>query len=243
MKAMILAAGRGKRMGKLSQDTPKPLLKIGRYSLIEWQILHLRDNGFCDLVINLGYLGEQIAAHLSDGRRYGVDIRYSQEPQTGLETGGGVLQALPLLGEQPFLLTNADVFCNYPYRRLVDKQPPSIHLVLVDNPDFKKAGDFSLRGKHLQLGESLTFAGISVINPLIFSTCQAGVFPIAPLFRQAIAEKTATAEHYRGVWHDVGTPERLATARRFNSEITPTADKNETTLSDRGMILPDLNLP
>lgn len=212
MKAMILAAGRGKRMGALTENTPKPLLKIGDKSLIEWQLMRLRDNGFDDIVINLGYLGEHIHNHLGDGRRYGVKIAYSREPQTGLETGGGVFQALPLLGDAPFLLTNADVFCHYPYRQLSQQTPDSMHLVLVDNPDFKDKGDFSITDGKLTHGEAYTFAGISVINPTIFADCQAGFYPIAPLFRAAITAQTATAEHFIGDWHDVGTPARLLAA-------------------------------
>ncbi len=210
MKAMILAAGRGKRMGELTDNTPKPLLKVSGKTLIEWQITRLRDNGFCDIVINTGYLGEQIRAHLGDGSALGVSISHSIEPQEGLETGGGVFQALPLLGDAPFLLTNADVFCDYSYRTLAELSPESVHLVLVDNPDFKATGDFSLEGEKLIRGEALTFAGISVINPQIFAQRQAGFYPIAPLFFEAIDAQTATAEHFSGTWYDVGTPERLA---------------------------------
>lgn len=210
MKAMILAAGRGKRMRALTENKPKPLLKINNKTLIEWQLIRLRDNGFSDIVINLGYLGEQIRDYLDDGGQWDVSINYSVEPQTGLETGGGVFQALSLLGDAPFLLTNADVFCNFPYRRLSDKNPDSVHLVLVDNPDFKETGDFSLHGNELVCGDALTFAGISVINPAIFHGYQVGFYPIAPLFSDAIAAQTATAEHFVGDWHDVGTPERLA---------------------------------
>lgn len=209
MKAMILAAGRGKRMGELTENTPKPLLKVVDKTLIEWQIKRLSDAGFTDIIINLGYLGEQIRAHLGDGSQLGVTIVYSVEPQTGLETGGGVFQALPLLGEAPFLLTNADVFCEYPYHRLREQQPDSVHLVLVDNPDFKARGDFNIENGALQAGEDFTFAGISVVHPRIFAHCEAGFYPIAPLFNEAIATKTATAEHFCGLWHDVGTPERL----------------------------------
>lgn len=212
MKAMILAAGRGKRMGELTEKLPKPLLKVGEYTLIEWQILRLREHGFAEIIINLGYLGEQIRAHLGDGSRLGVKIAYSTEPQTGLETGGGVFQALPLLGEAPFLLTNADVFCDYPYHQLAEHNPTSVHLVLVDNPAFKARGDFNIENGLLQTGADFTFAGISVINPSVFADCEAGFYPIAPLFNAAIAEKTATAEHFNGLWHDVGTPERLAQA-------------------------------
>ncbi len=210
MKAMILAAGRGTRMGALTDNTPKPLLKVGDRRLIDWQILRLRDNGFTEIVINLGYLGEQIRAHLGDGAAMGVNIAYSVEPQAGLETGGGVFQALPLLGDAPFLLTNADVFCAFPYRRLRRLAPRSAHLVLVDNPPFKTSGDFALDGKRLARGSDFTFAGISVINPCLFANCRAGRYPIAPLFAAAIDAHTATAEHFTGIWQDVGTPERLA---------------------------------
>lgn len=213
MKAMILAAGRGKRMGALTEKVPKPLLTVGGKTLIEWQILRLRDNGFSEQVINLGYLGEHIRAHLGDGKQLGVKIAYSLEPQAGLETGGGVFQALPLLGDASFLLTNADVFCEFPYQSLRDKKTEGIHLVLVDNPTFKATGDFSLIGEKLVHGEDYTFAGISVINPAIFSGCSAGFYPIAPLFRQAMDQKLATAEYFSGVWHDVGTPERLHALR------------------------------
>ncbi|PIE45728.1 MAG: mannose-1-phosphate guanylyltransferase [Gammaproteobacteria bacterium] len=211
MKAMILAAGRGKRMGVLTDKMPKPLLKIAGKFLIVHQIERLRDNGFFDIVVNVGYLGKQIIAALGDGEQYGVRLKYSIEPQEGLETGGGVFQALPLLGASPFLLTNADVFCNYPYALLQQQRPDSVHLVLVDTPEFKQKGDFSLAGDGSLLceGDTLTFSGISVINPIIFARCQPGFYPIAPLFKQAIESGTATAEYYQGQWQDVGTPERL----------------------------------
>ncbi len=215
MKAMILAAGRGKRMGSLTENTPKPLLKVGGRCLIEWQIARLEQAGFKDIVINLGYLGEQIANYLGDGGRYGVAIEYSIEPPEGLETGGGVFQALPLLGDKPFVLVNADVFCDYPYELLRSKTPESIHLVLVDTPAFKAKGDFALLNGQLVVGEQLTFSGISVINPKIFAHCQAGFFPIAPLFHQAIENGGATAEYYSGQWMDVGTPERLMQAEQL----------------------------
>ncbi len=215
MKAMILAAGRGKRMGALTEKTPKPLLKVGNYCLIEWQIIRLERAGFKELVINLGYLGKQISDYLGDGRRYGVTIDYSLEPQEGLETGGGVFQALPLLGDEPFVLVNADIFCDYPYEQLKSKSPRGIHLVLVDTPSFKEKGDFSIRANQLIVGNQLTFSGISVINPVIFTGCRAGFFPIAPLFHKSIINGEATAEHYLGQWLDVGTLERLKQANNF----------------------------
>lgn len=213
---MILAAGRGQRMGRLTEKQPKPLLKVNRLTLIEHQITRLKANGFDEIVVNVGYLGEQISRYLGDGSHYGVTIAYSVEPQTGLETGGGVLQALPLLGQQPFLLTNADVFCDYPYATLRQLSPESVHLVLVDNPVFKAVGDFSLVSGYLQTGNDFTFAGISVVNPVIFAHATAAFFPIAPLFHEAISAKTATAEHYQGIWHDVGTPERLAAVQAIS---------------------------
>ncbi len=210
MKAMILAAGRGKRMGTLTDSLPKPLLKVGDKTLIEWQIIRLKKNGFTDIVINVGYLGQQIIDYLGNGQRYGVNIAYSVESQTGFETGGGVFNALPLLGDEPFLLTNADVFCDYPYGQLAEKHIERLHLVLVSNPDFKEKGDFSITDSLLRAGTDYTFSGISVISPKLFEGCQAGFFPIAPLFHQAITDSLATAELFNGIWHDVGTPERLS---------------------------------
>lgn len=207
---MILAAGRGKRMGKLTDEIPKPLLKVGGVPLIVHQIRRLERAGFAELVINLGYLGEQICDYVGDGRRYGVDIRYSVEPQTGLETGGGVYQALPLLGEKPFLLTNADVFCDFPYQQLRHLSVDWLHLVLVSNPSFKPVGDFGLSADRLTTNKTHTFSGISVISPKLFATCQTGYFPLAPLFYQAIEQAKATAQYYQGQWFDVGTPARLA---------------------------------
>lgn len=215
MKAMILAAGRGKRMGQLTEDQPKPLLMVGGRSLIEWQIQRLKASGFNEIVINVGYLGEKICDDLGSGEDYGVNIAYSIESQRGLETGGGVLNALPLLGDKPFLLTNADVFCDYPYRQLASLQPKGIHLVLVPNPPFKPAGDFSLNRQQLLCGDHYTFAGISVINPQLFAGSQPGFFPIAPLFYQAIDDDRATGEVFDGVWFDVGTPARLAMVNKM----------------------------
>ncbi len=210
MKAMILAAGRGKRMGRHTDSCPKPLLKVSGKTLIEWQIIRLKNSGFTDVIINVGYLGQQIIDYLGNGHRYGVSITYSVEPQTGLETGGGVFNALPLLGDEPFLLTNADVFCDYPYRSLAEKKVELLHLVLVPNPDFKEKGDFSVTDSRLRQGADYTFAGISVISPELFKDCQAGFFPVVPLFHQAITDNQATAEVFEGLWHDVGTPERLS---------------------------------
>lgn len=212
MKAMILAAGRGARMQHLTIDKPKPLLKVLDKPLIDWQINRLVTAGFSEIVINLGYKGELLQQYLGDGSRYAARFLFSKEDEQGLETGGGVFQALPFFEDKPFLLTNADVFCDYPYVQLKDYDLATnlSHLVLVDNPTFKTQGDFTLQQTRVGLGDALTFAGISVVHPALFANAQAGRYPIAPLFREAIAQQRVSGEHFAGIWHDVGTPERLA---------------------------------
>ncbi len=210
MKAMILAAGRGERMRPLTDTTPKPLLKAGGKRLIEYHLEALADAGFHDIVINHAHLGEQIEQVLGDGRRYGVRIAYSAEGQA-LETGGGIFRALPLLGEGPFLVINGDVWCDYPYERLLRRDVAHAHLVLVDNPPQHPQGDFVLEhGKvHDKKGARLTFSGIGVYHPQLFAGCEAGAFALAPLLRRAMALGLVGGEHYRGRWFDIGTPERL----------------------------------
>ena len=211
MKAMILAAGRGERMRPLTDAVPKPLLMAGGKALIVHQIEALRKAGFQELVINLGYRGAQISQTLQDGRRFGVSIRYSREPQDALETGGGILHALPLLGEAPFVVVNGDIWSDYPFAKLLANPDGPAHLVLVDNPPQHSAGDFVLEnGKIVDKNlPRLTFSGISVLRPELFSGCEPGRFPLAPLLYQAIRKGAVSGEHYRGAWYDVGTPERL----------------------------------
>ncbi|UJF23885.1 nucleotidyltransferase family protein [Suttonella sp. R2A3] len=212
MKVMILAAGRGKRMQALTDDQPKPLLRVGQYSLIEWQIQRLAQYGFSDLVINLGYHGEQIRTTLGDGRDHGVRIAYSREPEEGLETAGGIIQALPLLGNDTFLCVNADVWCDVDYRTFAHNDTTSdAHLLLVDNPVWKARGDFGLSGGRVIAGETLTYAGIARFNPRFFAGSAPGFRPLAPLLHQAVAQGAVSGEHHIGDWQDVGTPERLAT--------------------------------
>ena len=212
MKAMILAAGRGERMRPYTDLTPKPLLSVGGRRLIEYHLNALAGIGLSDIVINHAHLGQQIEAVLGDGRRYGVSIHYSAEGEQGLETGGGIFNALPLLGHDPFIVVNGDIWTDYPFARL-PRQPQGLaHLVLVDNPEFKDGGDFMLdQHGHVRNddGTSLTFSGIAVYRPELFAACQAGVFPLAPLLRQAIARGQVSGEHYPGQWVDVGTPQRL----------------------------------
>lgn len=213
MRAMILAAGRGERMRPLTDHTPKPLLKVGGKSLVVWHIERLAQAGFRELVINHAHLGHQIEDALGNGECWGVHIAYSSEGEA-LETAGGIAKALPLLGKQPFLVVNGDVYCDYDFRQLRSRPMEGIaaHLVLVDNPPQHPAGDFCLAdGKLVAQGEErLTFSGIGVYRPEFFSSVAYGSkAKLAPLLHDAIAARQASAEHYRGVWVDVGTPERL----------------------------------
>lgn len=211
MKAMILAAGRGERMRPLTDSTPKPLLKAGGRHLIDYHLASLAAAGFDSVVINHAYLGDQIEKQLGDGRRYGLSIHYSAEGEA-LETGGGIFRALPLLGDEPFVVINGDVWTDYPYARLRYREVERAHLVLVDNPPQHPQGDFVLeQGRvHTGEGERLTFSGIGIYHPSLFDGCEGGAFPLAPLLREAMAQAMVSGEHYRGQWFDIGTPERLA---------------------------------
>jgi MurNAc alpha-1-phosphate uridylyltransferase len=212
VKAMILAAGRGERMRPLTDHTPKPLLRAGGHCLIEYHILALARAGITELVINHAHLGSQIEQALGDGSRYGVGISYSPEGEgRALETGGGIFRALPLLGPEPFIVVNGDVYCDYPFENLLTVPGGLAHLVLVDNPPHHPQGDFVLsEGRVLDAdGKRLTFSGIGLYRPELFEGCEAGAFPLAPLLRQAMARGQVTGEHYRGLWMDIGTPQRL----------------------------------
>lgn len=213
MKAMILAAGRGERMRPLTDTTPKPLLMAGGKRLIEYHIEALATAGITELVINHAHLGEQIEQALGSGERYGVAIQYSAEGQgQALETGGGIYKALPLLGDEPFLVVNGDVWTDYPFKSLLECEVELAHLVLVDNPPHNNEGDFYLQadGRISSDGSPrLTFSGIGIYHPQLFAGCQPGAFPLAPLLRSAMAAGRVSGEHYRGQWLDIGTPQRL----------------------------------
>lgn len=214
MKAMILAAGLGKRMRPLTDSTPKPLLKVAAKPLINYHLEALASAGVTDVVINHAYLGEQIEAHLGRGAEFGLDIHYSPEGSP-LETGGGIFKALPLLGDEPFLVVNGDVWSDYPIADLLARHSmqEQAHLVMVANPEHNPEGDFVLtpagRLHSTGEGERLTFAGISVLTPALFNGCQPGAFPLLGLLQEAMAKGLVTAEKYTGHWVDVGTPERL----------------------------------
>lgn len=212
MKAMILAAGRGERMRPLTDFTPKPLIKVGGKSLIVWHLERLANAGFKEVVINHAHLGEQIEQALGNGSQWGMNIEYSPE-KNALETAGGIANALALLGNQPFLVVNGDIFTEINFATLKLTQLHSIaHLVLVNNPPQHPNGDFAIEEGMLKNEgpEKLTFSGVGVYHPDLFASVAPGSpAKLAPLLRQAIAQKQASAEHYQGVWHDIGTPERL----------------------------------
>jgi len=218
VKAMLLAAGRGERMRPLTDETPKPLLLAGGKPLIVHHIEALQEAGFRDLIINLSHLGGQIRAALGDGERFGVRIVYSQEPAGALETGGGIRQALPLLGPSPFVVINSDIWTDYPFARLPAQPVGLAHLVLVDNPPHHPEGDFVLAGGQVTAAGAprLTFSGISVLRPELLAGCAPGCFPLAPVLRQAMSCGQVSGEHYHGGWRDIGTPERL---RRLDAEL------------------------
>jgi MurNAc alpha-1-phosphate uridylyltransferase len=225
---MILAAGRGERMRPLTDHTPKPLLKVGGKPLIVWHLERLAAAGLKDVVINHAYLGEQIESALGNGDQWGLSITYSAE-QEALETAGGIANALHLLGDSPFLAVNGDIYTDIDFAQLINalnpsqlsppqsKQQPLAHLVLIDNPPQHPAGDFALEhgqvkaeGEHL-----LTFSGVAVYTPQLFADVPVGSSAkLAPLLRQAMSKGVITGQYHQGIWHDVGTPQRLDNLNR-----------------------------
>ena len=208
---MILAAGRGERMRPLSDATPKPLLTAGGKPLIVHLIEGLARAGLREIAINHSHLGERIEQALGDGAHLGVRIAYSHEAGGGLETGGGIFKALPLIHSDPFLAVNGDIWTDYPFEKLPARLSGLAHLVLVDNPAHHPLGDFTLADGDVRAegAERLTFSGIGVYARALFSDCTGGKFPLAPLLRRAMAQRAVSGEHYRGCWVDVGTPARL----------------------------------
>jgi len=212
MKAMILAAGRGERMRPLTDRIPKPLLEAGGKPLIQYHIEALRDAGFQELVINHAHLGAQLVEHLGSGEQLGVRIRYSAEPEGALETGGGIKRALTLLGEQPFLVVNGDIWTDYPYERLQREPDGLAHLVLVNNPVHNPDGDFQLNGDTVtdKGKRKLTFSGIGLYRPGLFAAVPDATFPLAPVLCDAMQHGQVSGEYYPGPWIDIGSPQRLA---------------------------------
>ncbi|VUD40371.1 UTP--glucose-1-phosphate uridylyltransferase [Thalassocella blandensis] len=229
-KAFIFAAGEGRRMLPLTEHCPKPLLKVRGKCLIEHHIEKLVAAGFCEIVINVSYLAEQVIEHLGNGERYGADIQFSLEERP-LETGGGLLKALPLLGEEPFVLVNGDVWTDFPFSALSERKDiftgvsaGDTRLFLVENPDHNPSGDFAFKRKGDALsdelvlrdsvvahGKSYTFSGISILNPALIAQypSKREKFPLLEVFQYAIEQQQLKGEIYSGRWVDVGTPQRL----------------------------------
>jgi MurNAc alpha-1-phosphate uridylyltransferase len=228
--AFVLAAGRGERMRPLTESTPKPLLRVGGMRLIEWHLHALARAGVREAVINIAHLSSQFAAALHDGKAYGLRVRYSDEGAQALETGGGMLHALALLGDAPFLGVNGDIWCDFDFATLPSMPEGMAHLVLVDNPAQHPGGDFWLGADGRVHGcaerpepdaRRLTFSGIGVYRPSVLEDWRATIgdtpgarltpprFPLAPLLRTAMARGAVSGTHHRGRWFDVGTPQRL----------------------------------
>ncbi len=219
MKAMILAAGRGKRMLPLTVHTPKPLLLFKGERLIVRHLKALARAGISEVVINLGYLGHQIETVLGSGAEWGVSIQYSREDPI-LETGGGIAQALPLLGTEPFIALSSDLVTDFPFTQLLNQPKELMHLVMVSNPPHHPQGDYALEDGYLVTNHDhyLNFGGIGVYHPDLFQDCPQGSFPLSLLFLKAIKARQATGEFYPGLWHNVGTPEQLA-ALEYSTDV------------------------
>ncbi len=219
MKAMILAAGHGKRMRPLTNHLPKPLLEVAGKPLIVWHIENLKQAGIKEIVINMGWKGWKLPEVLGDGSQWNLNLHYSDEQETGpLETAGGIHHALPLLGKDPFIVVNGDIWCDYTYANLKLADNDLAHLVLIDNPDHNLEGDFCLQDTRVyETGEpSYTFSGIGCYRPELFKSLSKGKAALAPLLRTVMQNSKVSGEYFSGDWRDIGTPERL---KQLNDEL------------------------
>lgn len=214
---MILAAGRGERLRPLTDTVPKPLIEVSGQALIFHHLDQLAGSGFKQVVINISHLGDQIREAIGDGSAWGLDVYYSQEPEGALETGGGIAQALPLLGDAPFLVINGDIYTDFPLGRMRSLKCDYAHLVLVPVPPAKQQGDFHLaKGRIINDGDPMhTFSGISVYHPRMFESCSSGRWSIVPLLRKTVDTQFVSGEIHAGMWHDTGTSESLERARNI----------------------------
>jgi MurNAc alpha-1-phosphate uridylyltransferase len=214
--AMILAAGRGERLKPLTDYIPKPLCKVNHIPLIEHHLLNLARAGFERIIINHAYLGGCIRQYLGNGARWGVEIHYSPEPPGGLETGGGIVQALPFLGNNPFITVNADIYTDFDFQQLRQIDSSQLmHLVLVkNNTALSHYGDFGLTTDALVINSKrdYTFAGIAYYHPQIFKNCQYGRYSVTPLIKKYVDEQKVTGSMHQGLWYDIGSLERLKAA-------------------------------
>ena len=212
MKAMILAAGRGERMRPLTDILPKPLIEVRGKPLIVWHLEKLAENGFDEVVINLAHLGYKIPELLGDGSKWNIKISYSDEQESGaLESAGGIKKALPLLGDDPFLVVNGDVFCDYNFDSSFDLADKKAHLILVPNPEHNAKGDFGLDGEILtnSTEQMYTFSGIGYYSPSFFDEVTEHKSGLASYLRKAIEKREISGEVFTKMWHDIGTKERL----------------------------------
>jgi len=217
MKAMILAAGRGERMRPLTDKLPKPLLRVNNKALIVYHIEKLAKAGFEEIIINIAHLGYKIPESLGDGSNWGIKIRYSDEQEMGaLESAGGIIKALELLGDEPFLVVNGDVFCDYNFNPNFDLKNQLAHLILVRNPPHNPQGDFGLEDTYVlnEVKEKHTFSGIGYYNPKMFQGFQTTKQALAPILRDLIKNKKVSGELFTGSWYDIGTPQRLEDINR-----------------------------
>jgi MurNAc alpha-1-phosphate uridylyltransferase len=215
--AFILAAGRGSRLRPLTDRTPKPLVEIGGATLIEHHVHRLAAAGISHIVVNVAWLGAQIVESLGGGERFGVSIAYSHEEPGALETAGGIVNALPLVTTDDFVLVNADIFTDFDFADLELPEGSDAELVLVDNPTHHRGGDFALRANRVEMpgpgAATLTYAGIACFRRALFEPLAAGRRALLPVLGEAIARGRITGRHYQGSWFDIGTPERLEEAR------------------------------
>lgn len=219
---MILAAGRGQRLAPLTDTLPKPLVEVGGTTLIERHIVRLCAAGLTDIVINVAHLGAMIEARLGDGAAYGARIVYSRESEGALETGGGIARALPLLGDAPFMVVNADVWTDCPFD-FSQRPAGAAHLVLIPNPPHHPRGDFNLDGARVtrEAPYRYTYAGIGVFEPALFRDRDEAHFPLAPLLFALSAASRLSGQIHRGRWFDIGTLERLEAARKAVAAVAP----------------------
>jgi len=221
---VILSAGHGTRMLPLTKSTPKPLLKVGEFSLIEHHLFRLKELGFINIVINIAYLGEQIRNTLGDGGNYGLKINYSDEAETGaLETAGGLKAALPLIESDPFIVVNADIWTDYNFSKLLNHSVNNgACLVMIDNPEHNPDGDFGLSRSQeksqtlLNTSENnrYTYSGIGFYSKSMFEKIAPGKQALGPLLKSLCKQKKITATIHNGIWKDIGTPERLEQIRK-----------------------------
>ncbi|MCY4420034.1 MAG: nucleotidyltransferase family protein [Gammaproteobacteria bacterium] len=234
MKCMLLSAGLGKRMRPLTNQVPKPLIRLAGKSLIEHHLARLKTAGYKEVVINLSHLGDSIQKKLGDGGSYGIRIQYSHEGEHPLGTAGGIVHALPLLGERPFLVISSDIWCDHPLS-FPDPVHENAHLILVNNPAHHPDGDFAYEsGTACTTGNNfLTFSGIGVFKPELFKT-QTGENQLAPVLRSAINQSQVTADHHTGAWFDIGTFERLFEAEQYlkNQTKNPTSSGKSPATSE-----------